>query len=611
MWKADDTGFAVDQWVRDRLSPIQGIILYLQSRIAISPRSVNRLNLSWILPPQRMIRRWPSFTHDEGTDDVHLAGYPEGITGGHEDRSTGTDVDPELRPDGSRGERGDTEYGEAVARERPDLGTLRLNRLVQSISHRLNILGRNPPDRGHEPGFPDRITSLIHGQQEHEVLPVDEDLAFRAVSGPDDTADASHDEGIPKYDLSEPYPEAGEKRQSPPSTDIARILLDKAQRIINLTTVRGHRGRREEGIESSWEMPPTAPSQEEIRAPSIPRMPGLLHGPNLSESVGFAADRSRSAMMDEDSPNVAKRADAGDYGAQTSAPGHRTSQAEETSVSEQTRPVEGMPSRAAFGETDRLTFPDVVHRYRIPARQMSVMPQEGPRIPHAEDIVRVHVEREMPDAAGRSLPRGPRPFLPGLLVAARPPLGFLKPAMIGPRLTGHPRTPDPPYGEDFAFAGVSSIQGYPSGSVPEDYGWPFSLSPAREEEDYVSDATQSPVWEYPTPPPRSLDYAREFSRAQAAHRKPGASGGDLPHAVLAGATHQTGANDSAGIAMARLDRSTAGGSSTALAPSDTMPAAASDKGGASSMDIDSLAQDVYQIIKRRLACEKERRAFAG
>jgi hypothetical protein len=108
-------------------------------------------------------------------------------------------------------------------------------------------------------------------------------------------------------------------------------------------------------------------------------------------------------------------------------------------------------------------------------------------------------------------------------------------------------------------------------------------------------------------------YAWPASAGEARSGKMRESQEDLPHAVLVAAAHTGGAP--ADIALAPLGpQSGDGNGSTASvsASGQTTPMAEGQQDAvAGAIDTDSLARDVYKILKWRLALEKERCALGG
>jgi len=624
IWRADSTGLAVDEWVDRILSPIQDMIIHLRSKFERSSRSGEPLNFTWASRPERMFGGQPAFTDEGYTDDTYGAGHPDAIPDGYPGRESDEAIAPQLRQE-SAGVDSHAADSAAVLpgpENRPphkiiSQSLLRLDSLIQRISPRLTVPVQGQAGHDHIISPQEDVSSVTHHPRTDEVLPAAGDPTHHHVSGLNETLAAEEPEGITGHDLTGPRQQARQTRRPSSSPDLSRLLLDKSRRVVDLSTVWSHLARRGESIESSPGI--TAPaetegSQEEQKPTRVP-----LRGSTLENSLTSAADHYRSAIMIDANSDIAKKPGAGPGREQTAEPGQRPNEAEERRVSEGAFAVHDIPSRAPYRETGTPLSFDIVHRYRIPMRQMSMKSEEGSSAFAAEGAEGPRLETAMPGAARGSSVSGPRPFMPGLPVGGRLPFGFSQPAIAEARLADDQKTLEFPFEKRFAilpedypsFAGPSLTRSSLLDSMRREFQPPRSLSPVGGEGDDAVAGAESDFWESRAVPVSALEAALQFPTAQAGHGKWRASGGELPVAVFAGSPqHSEGAT--ASVATASLNRPTGGGDSgAASASAEATTTAAADQSGAPSVDIDSLARDVYQIIKRRLSLEKERRAFGS
>ena len=621
VWKAYSTSLPVDQWVDRMLSPIQDIIIYLLRKFERSPHSGEPLNFTWASLPERMFGGQPAFTGDEYVDDTYGPGHPQATPDGYPGLETEEAVAPLLRQDSAGVDSRATDSAAVLPgpENQPphkviSQSLLTPDSLIQHISPRLTVPGQAQAGYKHIVSPQEDISSLPHHPRTGEVLPSAADPTHRPVGSLNETAAAAEPEGITAHDLAEPHQQA---RQPSSSPDLSRLLLDKARRVVDLSAVWSHLARREESIESSpgrTAPAETAGSPEERQPTRVP-----LPGSPLENSLTFAADHPRSPMMIDAKSHIARKPGAAPEREETPVPGQKPNEAQERQVSQGAFAVQDIPGHAPYRETGLPLFLDIVHRYRIPMRQTSMSAEGGFAPFAAEGAESPQFQTDMPGAARGSSVSEPVPFMPGLPASARPPFGFRPPAIAQAILADDQKTPEFPFEKRFAilpedylsFAAPSLTRSSLLDSMRREFQPPGSLGPVADQADDAFAGAESDFWESPAVPVSLLQAALPFPAAQAGYGKWSASGGELPVAVFAGSP-QRSEGAAASVATAPLNRPTgAGDSGKASASAEATTTAAADQPAAASVDIDSLARDVYQIIKRRLSLEKERRAFGS
>jgi hypothetical protein len=133
----------------------------------------------------------------------------------------------------------------------------------------------------------------------------------------------------------------------------------------------------------------------------------------------------------------------------------------------------------------------------------------------------------------------------------------------------------------------------------------IGLYPVQDEVGHESIGGESTDWEHNTHLFESLTYMRDLASTPGGRT----SEARLPLAVAG--FSKRGEESAPVIATAPLERPNAANISTASGRSETTNHAQSDQSSMGQMDLDSMAREVYQIIKRRMCVEKERCAFGS
>jgi len=257
---------------------------------------------------------------------------------------------------------------------------------------------------------------------------------------------------------------------------------------------------------------------------------------------------------------------------------------------------------------------EVVRKYHFPAHRMRMMAEEGPDAFAVEGTQTRWPEGDT--TAGPGMPESPElgRSMPILPAAGGSIGGSLEPEVAS--------------GGMGAAEKWSAFRPARRSAVRSEGGFastrPFLIHPDlldfvhNEPEPSESLVTEMDDWEYPsaafesaswldTPPSaRGFEPALQYLRPPAHHDGSRTPGAESPVAALVGAVRQ-GGSESAGIAKAPLDRPTVGAGGV---PSVSAGAATGTQGSPSNVDLDSVAREVYQIIKRQLVWENERHAFS-
>lgn len=220
--------------------------------------------------------------------------------------------------------------------------------------------------------------------------------------------------------------------------------------------------------------------------------------------------------------------------------------------------------------------------------------------------------------AGPGVPGSPEPSLSMPLLAAmgRSIMGFMEPGVARGGMVSAEKwsalRPERPFAVSseggLASTGRSPIHSGLLEFIQSESSPPGSLAAEMEGWEYPSAAFESAPWQDMPVPVGGFEPALQYLRPPAYHDASRIPGAEAPAAALVGAVSQ-GGSESAGIAKAPLDRPTAGaggGPSSAAGAATTQ----ADQGSPSTVDLDSIAREVYQIIKRQLVWENERHAFS-